>query len=622
MRRLSTTLKLVLLALVFCVIVGSAQLLLSRARVDLTDNKLYTLSDGTQSILKNLKEPIKLRFTYSAQAAAGYPQIQLYAQQVNDLLDAFARKSGGKITIERINPEPFSDNEDIAMIGGLRGAPTNTGDTLYFGLEATNSSSDKSGRKIIPFFAPDREPQLEYDLINMVSQLSTPTKPKVALLTSLPMAFGPGGPMAAAQGASRPYVMYEQLRAQFQLTNLYSDFVVIAPDVRVLIIAHPAPLNAIQLYAIDQFVMRGGRLMVFVDPVSEMALTMQGSEAMLASASPPPIASDLQPLFAKWGVKLTEGQVAADGKFAQQVSMSAGEPIFYLPWIGVRSTAFAANDLTVQGLKQINLATSGVLELLPREGVTQEALYTTSDVAGLFDAAIFRGNPDPVTLIQNFKPTGAQYTLAARLTGRFESAFSGPPIPNITFLPKSVTPTSIIVVADTDLLSDPLWVNIGGNESTPVVQPIADNGAFFFNALDQSLGVNELLSLRSRRSAARPFILVQEKQFEAEQKLRIQQGALREKLESTQARIAQLEGAGGTSRQFQSKAQKAEIDGFRRNVVTTRKALREIQGKLRRSVDALETKIVAINIIAVPLLLLLVALGRTILRSRRMTKPV
>jgi ABC-type uncharacterized transport system involved in gliding motility auxiliary subunit len=617
MGRLSTPFKLVLLALVFCALVGVSQFLFSRTRLDLTQDRLYTLSDGTKTILKNLKEPITLRFTYSARAAAGYPEIQLYAQQINDLLDAFARNSNDKIKIERISPEPFSDKEDIAMTGGLRGAPTRSGDTLYFGLEATNSSSTASGRKIIPFFTPDREPQLEYDIINIVSHLNTPAKPKVALLTSLPMAYGPGGPMGMVQGTSRPYVIFQQMRSQYELMALPGNFTGIPADVRALVIVHPGALDPVQLYTIDQFVLRGGRVMLFVDPLSEMAQTLQGNEAMLASASPPPLASNMAPLLTAWGVRLSNNKIAGDGKFAQQVSVREGQPIIYLPWIGIRSTSFAQDDLSIQGLHQINLATSGVLELMPRDGISQDALFTTSDLAGLFDTAELTANPDPESLIRSFKPTGAEYVLAARLSGKFTSMYKAPPIEGLPFVAKATAPSSIVIVADSDMLSDPLWVNITGDADTPVVQPVADNGAFFFNALDQMLGAPELMTLRGRRTASRPFTLVQEKQIEAERNLHEQQARFQDDLEKTQARIAALEGAGGTGAQFQSKAQIAEIDGFRKKIVATRKSLREIQGKLRQSVDALQTKIMVANIAAIPLLLLIISLVRTVRRNRR-----
>lgn len=613
MRQFSVPAKMILLFLAFGAAIAGSQFLFSRARIDLTQDRLYTLNDATTQILEKLKEPIKFRFTYSAKAASGYPDIQAYAEQVGDLLDAFARASKGKIQVERITPEAYSEAEDLAVQAGLRGAPTASGDTLYFGLEASNSTT---GRKVIPFFAPDREPQLEYDLVNMITQLAKPQKRKVALLTTLPMAFGPGGPIAMLQGNSRPYVIYQQMREQFQLVNLEPGFTDIPKDVTLLVIAHPRALTTPQLYAIDQFVMRGGRILLFIDPVSEVALTLQGSAAMMPNAVAPPVASDFQPLLSAWGVTLSPGQVTADGKFAQQVSVESGRPVFYLPWIGVQSSAFSSGNLALQGLRQINLATSGILELKPRDKLTQETLITTSDVAGVFDATLFQNNPDPAMLIETFKPTGLQYALAASLTGTFTSAFKTAPVDGQPFLQHSAIPTSIVVVADTDMLSDALWVNVTGDRDTPVFQPIADNGSFFFNVLDQLQGAPELLSLRSRRPSTRPFTLVQEKQIAAERDLRARQAALMEDLTTTQSRIAKLEGAGGTSEKFLSRAQKAEIEKFRARVTQTRKSLRETQGKLRLSVDSLKTRITIANVAAIPVLLLAFSLIRALRRNR------
>ncbi len=613
MRQLSTSVKLLLLFVLFSCIVGASQLLFSRVRVDLTQDRLFTLDDGTHQVLKTLKEPIKLKLTYSERAAAGYPEIQAYAQQVNDLLDSFARSSRGKITVERVNPAPFSEGEDLAVQSGLHGAPTDSGDTLYFGLEATNSTT---GRKVIPFFSTDREPQLEYDLIKLITQLENPAKQKIALYTTLPMAFGPGGPVEMVQGRSRPFAIYQQLREQFNLFNLAPDFTEIPADVNLLVLAHPNALSDVQQFAIDQFVLRGGRLMLFVDPISEMSQSVQNSGAMLAGTRPPPISSDMPALLSAWGLKLTAGQVAADGKFAQQVSTKAGQPIYYLPWIGVQSSTFAKDDLTIQGLRQINLATSGILEMQPRPGVQQEALFSTSDLAGVFDATVFMNDPDPATLIQTFKPTGAQYVLAARLSGTFSSAFNDPPVLGQPHVLKSSKPTTILVVADTDMLADALWLDDRTKESD-ILRPVADNGSFFFNTVDQMLGASELLALRSRRPAARPFTLVQEKQIEAERDLRSRQSDLMDELKNTQGRITQLEGTGGSGEKFLSAPQKAEIEKFRKKVTETRKSLRQIQGSLRQSVDVLKTKITLANVATVPLLLLLIALLRALIKSRR-----
>jgi ABC-type uncharacterized transport system involved in gliding motility auxiliary subunit len=616
MRSLSTPLKLLIIFCSFLLLVAFTQTLFSNARIDLTQDRLYTLSDGTRNILETLKQPVRLKLTYSERAAAGYPQVQAHAQQVEDLLEAFSRASNGKVTVDRVTPEPFSDAEDVAVQSGLRGAPTATGDTLYFGLEAT---TETGGRKIIPFFSPDREPQLEYDLINLVARLDKPEKQKVALYTTLPLPFGPGGPMAMVQGNSQPYALYLQMREQYQVTHLEPDFAAIPADINLLMILHPRPMSSLQLYAIDQFIMRGGRLMLFIDPMSEMALSMRNSGGMVPDPMAPPLSSDMEQLLTTWGVKLAPGQVAADGKFAQQVSIQEGRPLYYLPWIGVQSSAFARDSLSVQGLRQINVATSGILQLLPRDGLKSEGLFTTSDVAGVFDATVFAENPDPALLIETFKPTGAQYTLAAKISGTFTSAFERAPVSGQAHLPRSRVKTSVLVVADTDMLSDALWVQVSGTREAPVYQPFSDNGNFFFNEADQMMGDEALLSLRSRRPSARPFTLVQEKQIEAERALRGQQAQLVEELKVTQQRIADLEGKGGSAERFLSKVQKKEIDSFRKKVTATRKSLREIQGQLRQSVQALTTRIMLLNIAAIPLILLLIALVRAVRRYRKNT---
>lgn len=627
----TTAVTLGLAAALFLAVNILSTTLLGSARLDLTEDKLFTLSQGTRNILKSVKEPITLRLFYSDELATEYPSIKTYGARVRDMLREFKAVAGGNLLLEVIDPEPFTEAEDLAVSYGMQGMPTGAGDLLYLGLVGVNSTD---AQEAIPFFSQDREQFLEYDLTKLVDSLIRRQRPVIGLVSSLPLAFGPGGPMAAMQGQSRPFVLYEQLAQAFEVRTVGAEFDRVDPDIGALLIVHPPELSESTLYAIDQFVLKGGRALVFVDPYSEIGVSIAQSMGQGMPSEPVSDASDMKALLNAWGVELAQNEVVGDLGRAQRVQMAdptgRRQIVDYMLWLGLRQSELDGRDVVTAELAQLNLASVGHLERV--EGATTEMhpLAVTSTETMILAPERLRLQPDPDELTREFRSTERAFTIAARLTGSVASAFpDGPPNSEDedkasgrieSHLAVSAEPINIIVVADTDLFDDRFWVQVQNFLGQRIAVPIADNASFVINAVDNLIGSNDLISLRSRSRATRPFTLVEEIRREAEASYLTEEKRLEDALKSAEDRIKELESqrpeeAGAAA--LLSAEQEAEISRFRAEMLDIRKQLRAVQHNLRKDIENLETWLKAINIGLVPLIVLAVALIVTLARYRR-----
>lgn len=644
-RRAAAAVALVCAVVLFVGINFIADRTLRGDRVDLTQQKLYTLAAGSKATLAKIDEPIVLRFYYSKRLGDEIPSYGLYAQRVRELLEEYAARSNGKLRLEEINPVPFSPQEDRAVAFGLQGVPIDQGGELvYFGLAATNSTDDQ---QVIPFFQPERERFLEYDLTRLVYNLAFPKKPVVALITSLPLE---GDMMAAMQGQPmQPFVVLEQLRQLYDIRTLGGDISEIDKDVDVVWIAHPQHLSEKTQYAIDQFVLRGGHALVFVDPNSEI----QSSRPSRFNPPGSPNDSNLEKLFAAWGLEMLPDTVAGDRFAARKVNAGSGPrvvPADYVAWLSLRQANFNHEDPVTSELSQINMASAGILQ--PKEGATTnfEPLITTSPASMKIPAEKVKGMPDIVGLLRGFQPDNKRYALAARVTGPAKTAFpDGPPKapeskdgakkdgeadkpaaeakpdekPAAPQLKESAKPINVIVVADTDILDDRFWVQSQDFFGQRAVVPTANNGDFVANAVESLAGGAELMTLRSRGVSSRPFELVQDIQRDAEQRYSAKEKELQEKLKDTEAKlkdarvVKEEQGKAGivlTSEQTQA------VDNFRAELVRTRQQLRDVQLALRQDIDGLKFRLEFFNIALVPILVGIVALVLGIVRLRRRSR--
>ncbi|HME38975.1 MAG TPA: Gldg family protein [Steroidobacteraceae bacterium] len=616
---------LVALAVLFLGVVMLSNVGLRGMRLDLTQNRLYTLSPGTQQVLADLKEPVNLYLYFSREAAAKQaPLLMPYATRVREFLEELRARAGGKINLRIVDPQPFSDDEDRAAEFGLQSLHAGGGDALYFGLAGTNSTD---GRASIPSFQADREEFLEYDVAKLISELGTVKKPVVGLMSTLGLQ-GQFNPMTGQMG--EPWPILTQLQELFTVRTVQTDVDRIEQDVDVLMLVHPKQLPPKTLYAIDQFVMRGGRILLFIDPNSGADSSGQDPSNPLAGAMANH-SSDLAPLLGVWGVDYDSTKVIGDLERGLEVRTSMqSPPVRHIGILGLDHGDMNQKDVVSASLDKINLATAGALAAHPGAKTTFEPLLLSSASAAPIPALRFNALTDPSTLRDGFKPTGTRYALAARVTGIMESAFpQGPPPdqkpaagPPIAHLAKSTAPANIVIIADTDLLMDYMWVQTRELLGQRVSQAFANNGDFVANILDNLSGSSALISIRGRATFSRPFERVEALRRQADDRLRSKALELQAELQQTELKLTELQSKrNDQSSLMLSPEQEAELKRFVAEKARVRKELRETQRGLDVDINRMDSWLKAINIALAPLCVAIAGVVILSLRRRRRAAP-
>ena len=640
--RLGAT-TLVLVVLGFVVAVVATNVWLRGVRVDLTENDLYTLGEGTQAVLDGIEEPINLYFFFSNEATEQLPTLRAYATRVREMLEELeASAPSGKLVLNVVDPLPFSEEEDRAEQLGLQAANVGpAGEAVYFGLAGTNSvgATDR-----IPFFQPDprKEAFLEYDIARLIYNLANPDKTVVGLLTSAPVG---GGFDPATQQPSQPWVIVDQAKQVLEVRTLPASIVAIDSDVDVLWIVHPQMLDDGTLYAIDQFVMRGGRALIFVDPQAEILAGANPSGLPFGGA---PSSSTLDRLFEAWGVEFDTANVVTDNRYALSIG-GRFQPVRHIGLLGLDGQAMSQDDPITSGLNSVNLGLAGHFELA--EGATAKLtpLLTSSVESALMASDRFQFLPDPEELLDSFTPAGKEFVLAARLEGPLTTAFSdGPPegadaaagdgdaegegadgaagaqqgsvdaaLENAHLA--STDNANLVLVGDVDILSDRLWVQAQNFLGQRLLTAFANNGDFVTNALDNLSGSAALIGLRSRATYTRPFTTVEELRRRADLEFRATEQQLEAELTQTEQRLAELQAARGDANNslLMTPEQQAEIQRFLDEQVRIRQELRAVRRNLDADIDRLGNWLKAINIALVPILLTIFALGVVVVRRRR-----
>ncbi len=609
-RKLLTVGALAVLAVLLVAVILISNTLLRGARLDLTQNHLYTLSQGTKNILASIEEPIHLTLFFSDKAAAESTQpeaatLRNYAPRVREMLTEMAARAGGKLRVEAIDPLPFSEEEDRATGFGLQALPWGPGGAnIFLGLVGTNSTNGKS---VMPIVNPSNESFLEYDIAKMIHELSMRKKPAVGLITSLPMGAGFD---AATRQMRQPWAIQQQLEQLFEVRTLTAaSLKSIDKDINVVVLVHPKSFSDDAQYAIDQFVLRGGHLLVFVDPVAEAddsgADPNNPQAAMFADKS-----SDLPKLFKAWGVDYDPKKVVLDREHALQITMTQGAPpVRHAAILGFTKRDLNPTDVTTATLQSINVSTAGFFLLAKDSKNKLTPLIQTSADAMSVPSERVKFLPDPSQLLVDYKPDGSQpFVIAGRLEGKFTSAF--PERNEAGHLAEAKDNAEIILVADTDVLSNRMWVQVQPFFGQQVMNAFANNGDFIVNAVDNLGGSSDLISIRGRATSQRPFTTVEDMRRAAEESFHDKERDLQSKLADTERRLTELQsGKAKENEMILSPEQKAELQKFQDQKVSIRKELRQVRRGLDDRIDALGTRLKLINIGLMPLLITLLALG-------------
>ncbi|MDP0562950.1 MAG: Gldg family protein [Candidatus Endonucleobacter sp. (ex Gigantidas childressi)] len=657
-QRLFSKAGLLVLALLTLLLTVAINQVFKGARLDLTEDRLFTLSAGTHKLLNSLESDATLQLFYSDSQTREVPAIRNYSRRVIELLEEYVAASKGKLKLEVIDPEPFSENEDKAAEYGLQAIPLgNSSQEVYFGL-VIRDNADGDKKEIISFIHPDNERFLEYELSKLVYSVTQKTKPKIGLIAGLQV--GGGFDMVSRQSTD-PWTSISQLETLYDVTTIKASDNEVPKDLKLLIIIHPKELSEQMSYSIDQFVLGGGNALVFVDPIADTE--SQSGMMGMGGGGGGSQASSLEPLFKAWGIAVDTNKVVADATNALSVgSATSGRPVRHLGIFGLNASNFNTDDVVTSPLKSLNFSTAGAIIKLDDAETSIDTLIHSSNNSMLMDASAFSMMSDPSSLYKNFKATGESYILAARITGQVKTAYPmGKPkkessseededqkskdqtkdpeenakakASNSTkddeekkdkeksmdvHLANSVNAINIIVVTDTDVLTDRLWVRKSNFFGRSIVQAFANNGEMMTNMVDNLLGDANLISIRSLGQFSRPFTIVNELESVAEASFHKKEDELKQELQETEEKLRKLQSKKeGEKELVISEEQEQEVENFIKEKLKIRKDLREVRHQLGKDIADLGSKLKLINILAVPFLITFLVLGFRFARRKK-----
>lgn len=590
MKRHLTSITIAVAVIIFITINMLGMKLLSPFRLDFTENHIYTLSDGTRSVLKNLDEPVTVKFFFSEKDAVGYPTIQSYAARIKGILEQYARASDGKLKFETVATESFSEEEDMAVAAGMQGVPINeSGTKMFFGVAATGATDETVA---IPFLDSNRQAFLEYDLSRLIDDAAHPKKPVIGLLTGAQMAGGVGMMMQY----QKPWILYEQLKEHFDIRTLQPDMKEIPADVKLLMLVHPHTISEQALKQVDQFILKGGSAIFFLDP----NFMSEGDTS-----------SDMKKLLATWGVELVPGRVAADPESAMRVQINEDESssmqaAMNVAWLNLTDDAtINREDVTTAQLRLIRMIEGGYFAVKKDAPVKATTLLSTHTPGQSLDVKTLKENKaNPVPLEGLAVKEKDKLALAIRIEGRVPSAFADDK--SSGHLAESKGNIHVVLVGDSDMLADNFWVSEQNFFGKRAYVPTADNGGFAMNLIDAMSGNPDLIGLRSRGTEERPFAVVGKMRQNAERKFYQEESRLKKKLIEIEANMRAL-GKENEEGALFNEAQQEQMKNFRSEMLSARKQLREVQRELQEEIGALSTTLQWINIGLMPLVILLLS---------------
>ena len=592
-------------------------------RVDLTQGSVYTLSPGTKAILSKLDAPVKIRYYYSQGSSALPVALKTFGKRVEDLLGEYKRASKGKVVIEKLNPEPDSDAEDSATLDGIEGQLTNTQEKFYLGL-AVSFLDQKAA---LPVLAPDREQLLEYDITRAIARVASTAKPVVGVMSALPVMGQPLNPMRKQQ-PTQPWTLITELQNVFTVKKVELTAEKIPDDIKVLLVIHPRDISETTEFALDQLVLRGGKMIAFLDSYAYFDQQPDMQNPLGGSAAGQ---STFYRLLKQWGLGMEMGKVVADLTYA-----SGAGPRILPTLLSLPQEALNKDDVVTSQVGTMLIPFGSVFTGKPAAGLTQTVLVQTSPNAMLVDLIIATLSGEPAT--RGFQPSGSPYSLAVRLTGKFKTAFpEGKPKPyeppskepkkaepkadeakTDAVLKESAQDNSVVLVSDVDMLTDNAAVDVQEVFGQRLVVPRNGNLNFAQSLVEQVAGDFDLTSLRSRAAFTRPLTVVQRMESRAQQSYLGRIKELEDSLMQTQEKLAALQKQrGGTQSAILTPEQQTEVENFRKKAADAKRDLKELRKNLRVESETLQFWTKLVNIGAIPLLVVILGLGLALARRRK-----
>jgi ABC-type uncharacterized transport system involved in gliding motility auxiliary subunit len=631
-KKLDTLLFSTIGVAVMFVIVVAINLIASamNTRVDLTENKVYTLSEGTKAILKKIDAPVEVSFYYSQSQSRMPAQFKTYAKRVEDLLAEFRQYSHGNLEIKKLDPQPDSEAEDSANLDGVEGQMIETGEKIYLGV----AISLPPQKVALPFLPPNRERLLEYDLARALSQVLSTNKPVVGVMTPLQvfgMQMPPQMRMQMGGQNQEPWVFLSELKRDFEVKQVQMDADKIDDDIKVLLVIHPKEIKDTAQYAIDQFIMRGGKLIACLDPMSLADVNRQNPMMPMPGG-----ASNLEKLLKAWGVTFETTKVVADMNSARQLVVRQGaQPEIVPTLLFVTDTGISKDDVVANQIDEVLLPFAGVFTGTPVSGLKQTVLLKTSKNSQLVEP--FMAQMSPSKIVDDFKSADTSYALAVRLEGKFKTAFPDgkpeaakpdddkdekkdekkPEDKAKDSLKETKADNAVLLVGDTDWLSDQFSVQVQNFFGQRIVQPRNGNLPLTQNIVEQFAGDQNLIGVRSRGTMNRPFTVVKEMQAQANERFQAEITKLQKEVDETNQKLTELQGKKDPNQRFASKEQQDEIEKFKAKRAEGNRKLKLVRRDLAREIESLELRTKVINIAGMPLLVAAVGIGLALVRKQK-----
>jgi ABC-type uncharacterized transport system involved in gliding motility auxiliary subunit len=601
-------------------------------RIDLTKEKAYTLSDGTRAILGKLDTPVHLRFycTQSGSRSDYTAYLNAYAKKVEDLLDEYQQAAHGKLVIQKLDPQPDSDAEDSARLDGIDAQNIPGGEPFYLGL----AISQLDAKEAIPFFSPDRERDLEYDISRAISRVVTPEKPVIGVMSPLPVFGAPGNPMAEQMGqpsqGQEPWALITELKGDFTVRQVGMDVSKVDDDIKVLVVIHPRDISDAAQYALDQFIMRGGKLIAFLDASS--LVDSRGQNPMMGQM--PGGGSSLDKLLKAWGLQFDTSKVVADRTYMINTGEAGDTANQHPVWLAITPDSINSNDIATAELENLWYFSGGAFTGQPAPGLKETVLLKSSADSQLVDGmtANFSGE----NILKEFKPSGNQYALAVRLNGQFKTAFpegkpgektdadkkddksTAPAKTDDGSLKETKQENTVVLVGDSDMFYDNFTLHKMQSPFGVIAQAMNGNLNFAQNLVEQLSGDNNLIDVRSRAVMQHPFTRIKEIQKDAEARYMDKIKELQDGRDKAMARLSELQQQKSQNQRYiLSPEQQTEIDNLKKSEANINAGLRKVQKDLRRDVVSLQHKVEWVNIASMPLAVTFVGIGLAVFKRKR-----